>query len=103
MLPLVLLHVYTYVFKCVYLFISRRITSDLHPNSLHSTNSASSQWFWLLFDSDLTPAGKNLLDGAYACFGYTTEGADFLKDVREGDIISKATVVSGKDNLIMPK
>lgn len=65
--------------------------------------SASSQWFWLLFDSDLTPAGKNLLDGAYACFGYTTEGADFLKDVREGDIISKATIVSGKENLIMPK
>jgi len=66
-------------------------------------NSASSQWFWLLFDSDLTPAGKNLLDGAYACFGYTTEGADFLKDVKEGDIITKATVVSGKENLVMPK
>ena len=39
-------------------------------------DSASSQFFWLLFDSDLTPAGKNLLDGAYACFGYTVEGAD---------------------------
>lgn len=66
-------------------------------------NSASSQWFWLLFDSDLTPAGKNLLDGAYACFGYTTEGADYLKDIKEGDIITKAKVVSGLENLVMPK
>jgi cyclophilin family peptidyl-prolyl cis-trans isomerase len=44
-----------------------------------------------------------LLDGAYACFGYTTEGADFLKDVKEGDVITKATVVSGKENLMLPK
>ena len=28
-------------------------------------NSGSSQFFWLLFDSDLTPAGKNVLDGNY--------------------------------------
>jgi cyclophilin family peptidyl-prolyl cis-trans isomerase len=62
-------------------------------------DSASSQFFWLLFDSDLTPAGKNLLDGAYACFGYTIEGADFLKDIKEGDIIVSATVTEGKDNL----
>ena len=37
--------------------------------------AASSQFFWLLFDSDLTPAGKNLLDGRYSCFGYTVDGA----------------------------
>lgn len=66
-------------------------------------NSGSSQFFWLLFDSDLTPAGKNLLDGAYASFGYTVEGADFLKDVKEGDIITKATVIAGKENLLGPK
>jgi len=39
-------------------------------------DSASSQFFWLLFDSDLTPAGKNLLDGA-SCFGYTIEVPTF--------------------------
>jgi len=65
-------------------------------------DSASSQFFFLLFDSDLTPAGKNLLDGAYACFGYTVEGADFLKDVKEGDMIVSAKVVDGKENLILP-
>lgn len=62
-------------------------------------DSASAQFFWLLFDSDLTPAGKNLLDGIYTCFGYTTDGADLLADVKEGDIIESARVVSGLGNL----
>ena len=63
------------------------------------TSSASTQFFWLLFESDLTPAGKNLLDGRYSCFGYTTEGSEFLKDVREGDIIVSAKVTKGLENL----
>lgn len=63
-------------------------------------DSGNTQFFWLLFDSDLTPAGKNLLDGAYSCFGYTTEGADFLKDIKEGDVITRATILSGKENFV---
>jgi cyclophilin family peptidyl-prolyl cis-trans isomerase len=31
----------------------------------YDVNSGGSQFFWLLFDSDLTPAGKNVLDGRY--------------------------------------
>ena len=62
-------------------------------------NSASSQFFWLLFDSDLTPAGKNMLDGRYTSFGYTVEGADFLKDIKEGDVIKSAKVTKGLENL----
>lgn len=31
----------------------------------YDPNTGSSQFFWLLFDSDLTPAGKNVLDGRY--------------------------------------
>jgi len=58
----------------------------------YDPDSASSQFFWLLFDSDLTPAGKNLLDGRYACFGYTVDGARLLADVKEGDIITSAKV-----------
>jgi peptidylprolyl isomerase len=65
----------------------------------YEPDSASSQFFWLLFDSDLTPAGKNLLDGRYAEFGYTIEGADLLKDVKEGDIVVDSRVVSGGSNL----
>lgn len=36
-------------------------------------NSASSQIFWLLKESELTPSGANLLDGRYAVFGYIVE------------------------------
>lgn len=65
----------------------------------YEADSASSQWFWLLFDSDLTPAGKNLLDGRYSCFGYTVRGEEGLRPVRVGDIIVSAKVKSGMDKL----
>ena len=57
------------------------------------------QFFWLLFESDLTPAGKNLLDGRYTNFGYTVDNAELLKDVREGDIVESAKVIDGLQNL----
>ena len=66
-------------------------------------DSASTQFFWLLFESDLTPAGKNLLDGRYSCFGYTVKNADLLKGVKEGDIIKSAKVIKGNDKLIPGK
>jgi cyclophilin family peptidyl-prolyl cis-trans isomerase len=65
-----------------------------------AADSASTQFFWLLFESDLTPAGRNLLDGRYALFGYTLDGADLLKDVKEGDIIASAKVTRGIENLV---
>jgi peptidylprolyl isomerase len=69
----------------------------------YEPNSGSSQFFWLLFDSDLTPAGKNVLDGRYPCFGYVVDGANFLSVIREGDIITSAKVTDGLQNLIQPK
>lgn len=69
----------------------------------YDSNSGSSQFFWLLFDSDLTPAGKNVLDGRYPVFGYVVEGADFLRDTKEGDIIVSAKVTEGASNLVQPK
>jgi peptidylprolyl isomerase len=69
----------------------------------YEPNSGSSQFFWLLFDSDLTPAGKNVLDGRYPCFGYVVEGADFLSSIKEGDIIMSAKVSKGSENLVQPK
>uniref|UniRef100_A0A7S3K4G9 peptidylprolyl isomerase n=1 Tax=Aureoumbra lagunensis TaxID=44058 RepID=A0A7S3K4G9_9STRA len=59
----------------------------------YDPDSASSQFFFLLFDSDLTPAGKNFLDGRYASFGYTVVGAEFLGDVVEGDVVESATII----------
>jgi cyclophilin family peptidyl-prolyl cis-trans isomerase len=69
----------------------------------YEPNSGSSQFFWLLFDSDLTPAGKNVLDGRYPCFGYVVEGADFLRDIKEGDLIVSAKVTDGAEKLVQPK
>ncbi|GMI37058.1 hypothetical protein TrRE_jg132 [Triparma retinervis] len=63
----------------------------------YDANSGSSQFFWLLFDSDLTPAGKNVLDGRYSSFGYVVEGEEFLRDIKEGDIITEAKVEKGGD------
>jgi cyclophilin family peptidyl-prolyl cis-trans isomerase len=65
-------------------------------------DSASSQYFWLLFDSDLTPGGKNLLDGRYACFGHTISNAEYLSAVQEGDVISSVKVTAGLENLVRP-
>eukprot|EP00188_Purpureofilum_apyrenoidigerum_P003788 Plantae.Rhodophyta-Purpureofilum_apyrenoidigerum.ctg4054.p1 GENE.Plantae.Rhodophyta-Purpureofilum_apyrenoidigerum.ctg4054~~Plantae.Rhodophyta-Purpureofilum_apyrenoidigerum.ctg4054.p1 ORF type:complete len:436 (+),score=103.62 Plantae.Rhodophyta-Purpureofilum_apyrenoidigerum.ctg4054:221-1528(+) len=66
-------------------------------------DSGSSQFFWFLFEPDLTPAGRNLLDGRYTVFGYVTDGEKFLKDLKAGDMIIEAKVTSGLDNLVAPK
>ncbi|GLU02047.1 hypothetical protein SLE2022_193190 [Rubroshorea leprosula] len=65
-------------------------------------NSASSQVFWLLKESELTPSNANILDGRYAVFGYVTENQDYLADLKVGDVIESIQVVSGLDNLINP-
>ncbi|CAM0911442.1 unnamed protein product [Alopecurus aequalis] len=65
-------------------------------------NSASSQIFWLLKESELTPSNSNILDGRYAVFGYVTENEDYLADLKVGDVIESIQVVSGLDNLVNP-
>ncbi|XP_058778681.1 peptidyl-prolyl cis-trans isomerase CYP38, chloroplastic-like [Vicia villosa] len=65
-------------------------------------NSGSSQVFWLLKESELTPSNANILDGRYAVFGYVTENEDFLADLKVGDVIESIQVVSGIDNLANP-
>jgi cyclophilin family peptidyl-prolyl cis-trans isomerase len=67
------------------------------------TNSASSQVFFLLKESELTPTGSNLLDGRYAVLGYITDGQLLLKDLQVGDKIVDAKVVAGIENLQQPK
>lgn len=65
-------------------------------------DSASSQVFWLLKESELTPSDANILDGRYAVFGYVTENQDYLADLKVGDVIESARVVSGIDQLVNP-
>ena len=63
-------------------------------------NSASSQFFFLLKESELTPSGTNILDGRYGVFGYVVEGQELLRDVKVGDVIESIKVTKGADLLV---
>ncbi len=66
-------------------------------------DSGSSQFFFFLFEPELTPAGLNLLDGRYAVFGYMIEGKEVLEKLKQGDKIVSAKVIKGKENLVRPQ
>mmetsp|Transcript_24346 Transcript_24346/g.36531 ORF Transcript_24346/g.36531 Transcript_24346/m.36531 type:complete len:455 (+) Transcript_24346:33-1397(+) len=60
-------------------------------------NSASSQFFFLLKESELTPSGTNVLDGRYSVFGYIVDNKELLKEMKQGDTIEYIKVLSGLD------
>jgi peptidylprolyl isomerase len=66
-------------------------------------NGGSSQFFFFLFEPELTPAGLNLLDGRYSVFGYVVENKEVLENLGEGDRIEEVRLISGGDNLVQPK
>jgi peptidylprolyl isomerase len=66
-------------------------------------NGASSQFFFFLFEPELTPAGRNLLDGRYPVFGYVVSGEDVLRQLKPTDKIISAKVVDGLENFQKPK
>ena len=59
---------------------SVHVVAAADANSVPQSFQGSSQIFFLLKESELTPSGANLLDGRYSVFGYITEGADLLND-----------------------
>jgi len=63
-------------------------------------NSASSQFFFLLKESELTPSGTNILDGRYSVFGYVIDGQDLLRELKAGDFIKSIKIVDGSENLV---
>jgi len=66
-------------------------------------NSASSQFFFFLFEPELTPAGLNLLDGRYTVFGYVKGkdgGEAVLSKLEKGDKILSARVLSGLESFV---
>ena len=63
-------------------------------------NSASSQFFFLLKESELTPSGTNILDGRYSVFGYVVDGQELLRELKAGDVIQSMKVVDGAENLV---
>ncbi|WP_373539227.1 peptidylprolyl isomerase [Chamaesiphon sp.] len=62
-------------------------------------NGGSSQFFFFLFEPELTPAGRNLLDGRYTVFGYVTSGQSVLGQLKASDKIVSAKVITGGDLL----
>ena len=66
-------------------------------------NGGSSQFFFFLFESEMTPAGLNLLDGQYSVFGYAVAGTEVLDKLKEGDEIESAKVIEGAENLVEPQ
>ena len=70
------------------------------PNN--DPDGGSSQFFFFLFEPELTPAGLNLLDGRYSVFGYVVENKEVLEQLGQGDRIERARVVSGLENLVRP-
>lgn len=70
------------------------------PND--DANGGSSQFFFFLFEPELTPAGLNLLDGRYTVFGYVVENKEVLEQLTQGDRIESARVIAGADHLVQP-
>ena len=64
-------------------------------------NAGSSQFFFFLFEPEMTPAGLNLIDGRYAAFGYVVDGENVLKEMIAGDKIVSAKVIEGAENLVI--
>lgn len=71
-----------------------------HPDA--DPNGGSSQIFFFLYDSELTPPGFNLLDGRYSVFGYVVKGKEVLRGLQAGDRVISATVTAGSENLQQP-
>ncbi len=65
-------------------------------------NGGSSQIFFFLFEAELTPAGRNMLDGRYAVFAYTIDGEAVLRSLNQSDKIISVRVVDGLENLERP-
>jgi peptidylprolyl isomerase len=62
-------------------------------------DDGSSQFFFFLYEAELTPAGLNLVDGRNAAFGYVVEGMDVLHELGVDDRIVSARVTEGAENL----
>jgi peptidylprolyl isomerase len=69
-------------------------------HSDEALNDGSSQFFFFLYEAELTPAGLNLVDGRYGAFGYVVDGFEVLEELGIEDGIVKARVVEGADNLM---
>ena len=68
-----------------------------HSNK--AVDDGSSQFFFFLYEAELNPAGRNLIDGRNAAFGYVVEGFDVLEELTKDDMIISIDVIEGIENL----
>jgi len=68
-----------------------------HSNT--SVDDGSSQFFFFLYEAELNPAGRNLIDGRNAAFGYVIDGFDVLEQLTKDDTIISVDVLEGIENL----
>ena len=68
-------------------------------HSSSEVGDGSSQFFFFLYEAELNPAGRNLIDGRNAAFGYVIEGFDILEELTMEDKIISINVVKGEQNL----
>jgi len=68
-----------------------------HSNT--AVDDGSSQFFFYLYEAELNPAGRNLIDGRNAAFGYVIDGFDVLEELTKDDSIISIDVLEGIENL----
>jgi len=68
-----------------------------HSNA--AVDDGSSQFFFFLYEAELNPAGRNLIDGRNAAFGYVIDGFDVLEELTKDDTIISIDVLEGIENL----
>jgi len=68
-------------------------------HSSTEVNDGSSQFFFFLYEAELNPAGRNLIDGRNAAFGYVVNGFEVLEDLTKDDTILSIDVLDGIDKL----
>ncbi len=69
-------------------------------HSDEALNDGSSQFFFFLYEAELNPAGRNLIDGSNAAFGYVVEGEEILNNLGVNDKIISIKVTNGLDKLL---
>eukprot|EP00210_Caulerpa_lentillifera_P009292 g8857.t1 len=66
-------------------------------------SSAVDQAFIFKFNRSTAGLGGLAFDeGKFSVIGYVTSGSEWLNEIRTGDVISKATLKSGSENLVLP-
>ena len=68
-------------------------------HSSTAVDDGSSQFFFFLYEAELNPAGRNLIDGRNAAFGYVIEGFEVLEELTKDDTIISIEVLDGMNNL----